>query len=86
MAADEAKSQHALKSAQLYNSWRSTIFSSSYQRDTKKVQDFDTFVRKLKHRLRESEKAAAGELSAMNERLLHDDDAENTLSLHAEIQ
>ena len=63
-SAYEQHSSNALKSSQLYNSWRNTIFTynPNYKRDTKSVEDFDSFVRKLKQRLRESEKSASNEL------------------------
>ena len=54
-------------SSSLYNSWRSTIFTYSPQanKENQKLEEFDTFVRKLKQRLRESEKNATNELDLL---------------------
>lgn len=64
-----AKERHgtsstALKSAQLYNSWRTSLFTYSPQRDqeNRNMNDFDSFMRKLKQRLRDSERTATQEL------------------------
>ena len=64
-----AKERHgtsstALKSAQLYNSWRTSLLTYSPQRDqeNRNMNDFDSFMRKLKQRLRDSERTATQEL------------------------
>ena len=62
-------SASALASQKLYDSWRSTIFTYSNrahqvqagkENDEAKFADFDSFARKLRHRLRESERELRG--------------------------
>ncbi|QDZ23910.1 hypothetical protein HOP50_11g64480 [Chloropicon primus] len=58
----ENVSSTALNSAKLYNSWRSTIFAYSPKanKENESILEFDNFARKLKQRLRESEREMKG--------------------------